>query len=477
MNIPENFSIPVAELEAKLLHVKKAVGMTLQLVNKMRHPEAAQPAQQAQQANQGQARGQDPAVTNQNPNNAAASNNQQTPRQAPKPTPMPRNQSSKDNRTPAAPTSDKPPVSFSNHAPSPHGVPFEYGPTDLTADKLALPPAKKRKMAKDAAAVTVIPTTSPKNSKKSIPVAKPEAVYKCGVAGCEAGNIGFATEVELKKHEDVHKVVEPPITDPLAFALESMRLALGLDENGKSKTKPAGKDSKTDRVTAPGMSTTLSSQGLMSNLKIEGGTPMSRGPTANLSNIGTSKTPQPSGAAKSPASDQKSISKAGPTSAPQPKEERFDVIADPWDGTALGSATDLSTLFPSADELLCYDGLDGLTPDDLPLDDLTPGTTISLSSSSSGTSPPAKHAAFDPATAWMKPVTQGLCGPYIQTDWVHGDDLLDMNWEDAFPADGTVDEGKGRKKGVKKGVADEVPFDSSMYMVGGDDAFMLEEPF
>lgn len=133
------------------------------------------------------------------------------------------------NKAPPAPTENK---TFDWGAQSPHGVP-KYEPTrsELTADKLKLPPQKRRRTAQQADGEPTPPaqTTTPQatgsspdiagvksqaaeQTKKLQAQAKVEAPkFKCDDSLCEASIIGFDTEAMLRQHQEtVHKPVEDP---------------------------------------------------------------------------------------------------------------------------------------------------------------------------------------------------------------------------------------------------------------------------
>lgn len=136
------------------------------------------------------------------------------------------------------------------------------------------------------------------------------------------------TQSELEQHNvEVHEPQEPIIDDPMEFALESMRLALGLDENGKSKPQ------------APKMKLSLSAQSHGST-KQETSTPMARAATQTGPSPASNllKTPQASTGIKSPASDA-SKGKNVKGSATSPKDTTSSPV-DPWAGSCI-SAEDI----------------------------------------------------------------------------------------------------------------------------------------
>ena len=243
--------------------------------------------------------------------------------------------SNNSNRAPAAPTTSHAPFSFGGQ--SPQRVPQFYGPTnELTQEKLVLPVTKKRKPNNNVAS----PST-PAAANKSSPFGKIESadaqrtpavppMVKCPVANCETGAIGFSTKADLEKHiADTHEPKEPVIKDPLdaaAYAIESMRIALNLDQNGRSKPV---QEQKVEPMQAQAMKTSLSAQG-QASIKQEAATPMSRNPTQTGPSPSSNllKTPQAAGNIKTPASDAKSTSKdiKATASAKSPAA----VAPDPW---------------------------------------------------------------------------------------------------------------------------------------------------
>ncbi|KAK4693696.1 hypothetical protein P7C71_g3753, partial [Lecanoromycetidae sp. Uapishka_2] len=249
------------------------------------------------------------------------------------------------NRAPAAPTTAQPPFPFGS--PSPQGVPQMYAPNknELTQEKLVLP-NKRRKNNNNQAS----PASTPAQSKgtpvtKSSPLPKPPSpamqrapavapLAKCPVEGCNMSGTGFATKEELDKHkleahDPTHNIKDP--MDAALFAIESMRIVLDLDENGKCKPVPQEMKREKGLSQAPVMKTTMSSQGI----KQEVATPMSRNPTQTGPSPSTQllKTPQATTNVKTPVSETKSLIKGAATSAtsaPTPAKEA--VATDEVDG-------------------------------------------------------------------------------------------------------------------------------------------------
>ena len=225
------------------------------------------------------------------------------------------------NRAPAAPTTSQPPFPFG--AQSPQGVPQFY-PTknELTQEKLVLPVTKKRRNNTGASPSTPAQVPTPAPANKLSPFGKvesPEAqrtpalppTLKCPIANCETGTAGFSTKIDLEKHiADTHDTKEPVIKDPLdaaAYAIESMRLALNLDESGRSRPL---QEPKSESMQEQASKIALSAQG-QSSVKQEGATPMSRNPTQTGPSPSSNflKTPQAAANTKTPASDTKSTGK------------------------------------------------------------------------------------------------------------------------------------------------------------------------
>lgn len=233
-----------------------------------------------------------------------------------------KNHAGSSNRAPAAPTTAQPPFSFGGQ--SPQGVPQLYGPTknELTQEKLVLPVTKKRKGNNVASPSTPAQVPTPAAVNKLSPFGKVESpdaqrmsavppTMKCPIANCETGTNGFSTKADLEKHiADTHEAKEPVIKDPLdaaAYAIESMRLALNLDENGRSKPL---QEPKAESMQEQAMKISLLAQG-QSSVKQEAATPMSRNPTQTGPSPSSNllKTPQAAANIKTPASDAKPMGK------------------------------------------------------------------------------------------------------------------------------------------------------------------------
>ena len=252
-----------------------------------------------------------------------------------------KNHANNSNRAPAAPTTSHAPFSFGGH--SPQGVPQVYGPTknELTQEKLVLPVPKKRKSNNAASPSTPAQVPTPAAASKVSPLGKfesPDAqrppavtpVIKCPMTNCETGIASFSTKADLEKHiADIHEPKEPVIKDPLdaaAYAIESMRLALNLDQNGRSKPL---QDQKAEPLQAQAMKASSSTQG-QSSVKQEAATPLSRNPTQTGPSPSSNllKTPQAAANIKTPASEAKSTGRdiKAIVSAKSPAA----VAPDPW---------------------------------------------------------------------------------------------------------------------------------------------------
>lgn len=251
------------------------------------------------------------------------------------------------NRVPVAPTTTHPPFPFGS--PSPSGVPqyVAANKNELTPDKLVLPISKKRKNNNNQASPastpaqgqgTTVTKSSPLPKPLSPQIQRPPAVLafnKCTIEGCNSSEVGFATKEELERHkleahDPTHNIKDP--MDAAMFAIESMRLVLGLDENGKCK--PVVQEKKEKALPqAPAMKTSVSSQGI----KQETATPMSR----NLTQTGPSpstnllKTPQATTNVKTPVSETKSLVKGVASDAIiTPAVAKAPVVVGELDGWA-----------------------------------------------------------------------------------------------------------------------------------------------
>ncbi|MCJ1248553.1 hypothetical protein MMC30_005771 [Trapelia coarctata] len=384
-------------------------------------------------------------------------------RQAPA---LQRNHSNRENRAPAAPTSDKPPFSFGALSPpqSGDGVPIMYGPNQLTQEKLSLPPNKRRKVQNQPGSSVSTPaqahgtpatTASPKVTKTSSPREQrsnvaPAPTFKCPESSCEFAGKGFATMEDLNKHTtDKHPVVEPPIEDPLEWALEGIRMGLGLglsmdaSKDTTAKTNGLAKhmemESERSALASVAMKKSASMQGL-TPMRMEGGTPMSRmaSQAGYQSNLGVPRTPQQTNnSVKTPASDNKqSTSKSGPGESKKVGSTPKEPSTPPnnlWKDASV-SPSDLSSFFPSPHDL------QGLS-----LGILTPASTLSNSKSTTNSPKESDIGEGDmldiriesdtwrPAAWGPDPFVESSGKPLLDDEWGDlTDPLLDLSWEDAF---------------------------------------------
>ncbi|KXL49995.1 MAG: hypothetical protein FE78DRAFT_253561 [Acidomyces sp. 'richmondensis'] len=165
------------------------------------------------------------------------------------------NRRASSSKAPPAPTENK---SFDWVTTRPDGVPkYDSGRTELTPDKLKMPPNKKRRTGQadsqdstplGQVGTPVAGTGSPsvgnkvapspeQGIRKSAQPMKQEAGdlerdelqklrFKCREPLCEASIKGFESEEELRKHAEAH---HRPVKDPLEFLLDSAASALGVD--------------------------------------------------------------------------------------------------------------------------------------------------------------------------------------------------------------------------------------------------------
>jgi hypothetical protein len=192
------------------------------------------------------------------------------------------------NKVPPAPTENK---TFDWGAQSPQGVP-KYEPTrsELTADKLKLPPQKKRRTAQHADGQEPTPpaqTTTPQaaGSSPNVPGVKIQAAeqakklqaqpkiepprFMCDESMCEASIRGFETEEMLRQHkETAHKPVEDPyklLEEALSTAEKSLK-----SEKPAVAPKVAAQPRGKPVLNAKGV---VKKEGLTPDIKTESGTP------------------------------------------------------------------------------------------------------------------------------------------------------------------------------------------------------------
>lgn len=356
--------------------------------------------------------------------------------QAARQTSMQRKNSNRDNRAPAAPTSTQPPFTFGATSPSPHGIPQAYGPNGFTPDKLNLPPAKKRKGNQASSAATTparnlgtpVISASPQLTKAPSPETRRQSAtgnrVGCPVDDCAMSKHDFASTENLAKHtSEVHKVKEPDIEDPLAWALESVRFGLGIAEDGKLKLGENGAKKEKAEQASYEIKISASPRGLTS-VKQEATTPMSRVPTQNgpQQAAGSIKDPV-SGARLSGANLLQPNIGAVTPAASQPVTPPHDL----WGDVAISPA-DLAVCFPTLTDL----------QGSLSHDVLTPSSTAS-SCKSGKNSPKQSDIGEDDllkirleTDSWIAPdFLQDTFFPQLEASLMD-DELLGMEWDDAF---------------------------------------------
>ena len=397
-------------------------------------------------------------------------------------------------KTPSAPTTSQPPpgaLGFGHQ--SPHGE-ATYFNTTLTRDKLQLPPGKKRKQNNQASPAGTPGQSAPTPGAQSSPPAKiespkmpraaPPARLRCTVEGC-ATQATFADPKDLEKHvAEAHPPKEEEIIDPLAYCLESLRVVLNLDPNGKSKAA----DTSAANNGAPPMKKSASMQSQTAGIKPQpASTPMSRNATGtgpsppnNSNNNNLLRTPQASSNVKTPSSDinKPSTSKATPTSnnklsttAATPSSDA--AVPDPW-ATAKVPKSWFSSVFSDVADLNHPVSSDFLVdwlernPFNTAAD---PGTTDSSDASVNKTSPHSSDISAEGELNINLTAAGGTDGnggqagsddEWIPSDWLdlgaegalEGgllDPVLEMDWETTFGNEGEVGNGEAAgKKGVNE---------------------------
>ena len=398
-------------------------------------------------------------------------------------------------KTPSAPTTSQPPpgaLGFGHQ--SPHGE-ATYFNTTLTRDKLQLPTAKKRKPNNQPSPAGTPGQSAPTPGAQSSPPTKiespkisrtaPPPRLRCTVEGCTT-QATFADPKELEKHvADAHPPKEEEITDPLAYCLESLRVVLNLDSNGKSKAA----DTPAPSNGAPPMKKSASMQSQTAGIKQQpASTPMSRNATgtgpsppnnSNTSNL--LRTPQASNNVKTPSSDinKPSTAKATPssnnklsTTAATPSSE--GAVPDPW-ATAKVPKSWFSSVFSDVADLNHPVSSDFLVdwlernPFNTAAD---PGTTDSSDASVNKTSPHSSDISAEGELNINLTAAGGQDGnggpagsddEWIPSDWLdlgaEGaleasllEPVLDMDWETQFENEAEV--GNGEAVG-KRGVVNE----------------------
>ena len=303
------------------------------------------------------------------------------------------------NRAPPAPTSAQAPNPWAVPS-SPHGIPSQYGEPRLTQDKLQLPAKKKLKNNSGSPASTPAhlhgtpgPAPSPLVVTKSPELQKPPApvMLKCPIPNCSES---LAAQSDLEKHMEKHEVKEPIIDDPLKFALEQMRKALNLDENGNPKPK-----ADVNMAEAPKMKQSASMQGV----KQEASTPMSRVPTG-----------------QSPASQPKTLQTSKGASNALP-----DVILpeDPWANSLIRQ----DTIHEAFSGLASLPGMKSFTRIQ---DYLTPESSTSDATDPSNISPRPSDVSENDAVK----INMNMDKSWVPLEWYddngfrdHDFELLDLN--------------------------------------------------
>ena len=328
--------------------------------------------------------------------------------------PTPPQKAWKEEKEPPAPTTDKPPFPFGSSPP--HGVPtYDKNLIELTQDKLVLPENKRRKTANKTATPVQSQTSTPQPAKAVAPPPKQEPAFKCPVQGCEYSRKGFIAGEQLAFHcEQAHKEKDPE--DALAFALEQARTSLNLDASGKSIPKPVKMEKS---LSAQPMKKSASTQG--PTPKMEGGTPMSRG-TTHMSNLGAPRTPQ----SMNRGIENKATPKLTPNK-PESTASKEPVTPEPW--ADLGTTPqELAERFPTIEAL--QGAMDWTS--------LTPASTLATSKSAQST-PRSDIVDTDAVKirtdngGWIPASFYSDCYTMnVDTSFVD-DDILSMEWEEAFP--------------------------------------------
>ncbi|KAL8872898.1 MAG: hypothetical protein Q9174_001548 [Haloplaca sp. 1 TL-2023] len=358
-NVKDQLTITPKEFDDYIMQIREYFAFVMYKFVKRKPGENGE-QQQAQSQAQQAAPTQDKA-----PLNAANLREHQMAVQAQRAASMQRHQSNHGNRVPAAPTSEKaPPFPVGPQSPPGAGNPtYLGGPASVTADKLVLPQNKRRKSNNHQASAgstpvpapqSSLPQSSPSGAKTSSSpevqrAAVPQMSFKCSFSNCASGQKGFATQAELEQHNIAsHQPEELAIEDSVDFALESMRLALGLDENGKSKPQK-------EVIGAANMKPSSSAQSHAA-VKQEVSTPMSRMGTQP----GRSQAPQHAKASqetsnvKSPAPNGlvgthggKGKGPMGPTTS---IKEATPPPFDPWAGSLI-SAEDITSAWSNLGDM------------------------------------------------------------------------------------------------------------------------------
>lgn len=373
------------ELDASINKLRKYFKFVMQKMVQNQNAGQSQAGTAYQQSFQPRAPTQ-PAQAQMHPLNAENLQQQQHALQMARQASLQKHHNTRDSRPPAAPTSSQPP--FPIGAASPHGIPQAYGPNELTQEKLKFPPTKRRKgnQAGSAASTpaqalgTPGSTASPQLTKLASPetqrqqgtkgVVETSSKFQCPIDSCEHNRKGFTSQADLDHHvADVHERKEPPIEDPLSWALESVALGLGLDTDGKRKAPTEDGIATKKEGGGQRMQATPSRQGQTPKPKQEAATPaagimtpMAKPPTQSGPSPASNllKTPQATSmkTAGSTTSGAKAFTSSSghgafvkePVQNAGTTTERPQTSPDLWAG---------SSILPE-DLAQCFDGLDSL---------------------------------------------------------------------------------------------------------------------
>lgn len=255
-------------------------------------------------------------------------------------------------------------------APSPQGVPHAYGPGSFPPEKLKLPPPKKRKQS-HAGGATSPPTPTSKAQGAKAEAGAATGPFKCSVPECQHHYQGFATQPALAKHIEENHQAEEPISDPLEFAIESIRYGLIKDE------KTGAQDPKKTFAVALEVPQAPNRQGTATSParpqgKAEGTTPATGTPMGRVSSqLGLKSaspasnqqpTPRASGKAQMPSAGKPTAGKEGKMGAGKPADavQYPDNTAtkDPWADSGISLEAIHDTFMDFGDDSLHGLGVD-----------------------------------------------------------------------------------------------------------------------
>ena len=362
--------------------------------------------------------------------------------------------SNNSSRPPAAPTSTQPPFSFGTQPP--HGVPRAYGdrPNEVTQDKLQIPSAKRRKgnQALSAGSTPVLPrgTSTPqasprvmKNEAMEVQQTAPRSVnIRCTDPDCAMSGEEFATQADLDTHQ---KQIHPNFLDPLEFCLESMRIGLNLDENGKSKKQSdvAGSDGGRSSEVPP-IKKSTSTQG-QTMVKHEVTTPMTRAPTQTGPSPAPNllQVPQIANAKVAPK-DSKAVD---PKAAQVTPKAPGPIAEDPWANSSISPSV-ITSVFSG------LSGLQSLGPWSKIQHTLTPDSTLSSGNTDKNSPRPSDISENDAVNISLEPDGNS----WMPTEWFPNgmaslealnmdQELAGMDWSvDDAPAPDTAKAGKRKER-------------------------------